>query len=259
MKKVVTVAVVTAISLVGLLGNAWAAGQVHKTFDLPAELTVTLQASACNTAPGPQISVQGDLVLAGLNTEVIFARPGKPVENEPIVVEQVVVPDGSHTSTPGQNVTGGLSNNPYIWVQLLDDKGRALTSEMFLGRCDQGSFTAVAQFRAPAEAIADVSATDCSSQSGPIVMLDGATSIAPLTAKVIFRSSLPTNPPGGRIDQSESQIAIQPSAISYPFSNQPVSAHGGSNPLVSLQFRMDDGSPVSSEVRLGRCSSLIVQ
>jgi len=257
MKKVLTLAVVTAISLVGLLGNAWAAGQVKKTFDLPASLTVTLDATACSAAPGPQVTLQGDLVLAGLNTEVIFRNPGPQVSNEPIVVEQAVVPGGQHQNTPSQNITGGVSNNPYMWLQILDSKGRTLTSEMFLGRCDQGHFIATAQIHVPTDATADVVASSCS--SSPTIALDGATAVGPLTGKVIFRSNAPENAPPGQIAQTVSEIAIQPTALSFPFSAQPASANGGNNPLISVRFRMEDGTLIGSEERLGRCSSIAAQ
>jgi hypothetical protein len=257
MKKVVTLAVVTAISLAGLLGNAWAGGQIKKDFDLPATLTVTLAATACSAAPGPQVTLQGDLVLAGLNTEVLFRDPGPQISNQPFVVEQAVIPGGQHTNTPTQNIVGGVANNPYMWLQILDAKGRTLTSEMFLGRCDQGNFTATAQIQAPAEATADVVASSCSAAPGPSVVLDGATAIGPLTGRVIFRSNVPENAPAGKINQTVSEIAIQPAALSYPFSAQPAATDTADNPLVSVRFRMEDGTLIGTEERLGRCSSIV--
>jgi hypothetical protein len=259
MKKVATLAVVTAISLVGSLGDARAADQVRKNFDLPATLTATLEATACSGAPGPQVSLQGNLVLAGLNVEVVFRNPGPQVGNEPIVIEQAVVPPGQPHNTPGQSIVGAVSNNPYMWLQILDSKGRSLTSEMFLGRCDQGTFTISPEFAVPAEATADVIASDCATPPGPSVILDGLTAIGPFSGKVIFRSALPENAPHGKINQSVSEIAIQPTAITYPFSTQPASAGSGENSLVSVQFRMQDGGPVGTEARLGRCTSLVLQ
>lgn len=256
MKKVVTLAVVTALSFVGLLGNARAADKFQKSFDLPATLMATLEATACSGAPGPQVSLQGDLVLSGVNAEVMFKSTGPQVPGEPFVVEQVVVPPNQHKGTPPASITGGVSNDPYIWLEIRDAHGRPLTSEILLGRCSQGAFAVTANFAAPVIASADVSASSCS--SAPTVSFDGAAQVSQLTGRLIFRSEIPGALPPGQINQATSEIMILPEGhVSYPFSAQPAQSDSGTNPLISVQFRRDDATAIGSEVRLGRCSSLV--
>jgi hypothetical protein len=259
MKKVVTLGIVAALSLAGAFGTAQAGNQIHRTFDLPAVLTATIEASACSVAPGPQINLQGDLAPAPLNVEVLFRQTGPEVPSEPIGVQKVVVPAGEHNATPPQSIVGSLGENPFMWLQILDEKGRALTSEVFLGRCEQGTFTVSPAFVIPATALAGVSATECASTSGPSVVFDGTTELSGLNARLIFRSNLPGAAPNGRIEQAITEIVIQPTRITYAFPTEAVIANTGGNPLVSTQFRMQDGSAVGPEIRLGRCASLVTQ
>lgn len=259
MRHAVTLAVVAVLSLAGAFGSAQAGDQIHRTFDLPATLTATIEATACSAAPGPQINFQGDLVLAGLNVEVMFRQTGPQSPDEPFVVQQAVVPADQHHATPAQQIVGAVAQNPYLWLQLLDERGRPLTSEIFLGRCEQGSFTVTPTFRIPVAAIADVSATGCNAASGPSLVLDGAAEVSPLNARLIFRSNLPGEIPGGQISQSFSEMVVQPSTMIFAFPGDPILGSGGGNPLVSAQFRMQDGNVIGSEVRLGRCGSLTTQ
>ena len=258
MRKVVTLAVVLVVGTLVTFGTAQAGDRIHREFDIPATLSASIQATACGGAPGPQVSVQADLTLSGLNAEVIFRNTGPKISQQPIVLEQVVVPPDQQVSTPAQSIVGGIGSNPYIWLQILDAKGRPLTSEMFLGRCDQGTFTVTPNFAVPATAIADVTATSCGASQGPAVTLDGATEITGLTGRLIFRSSNAFQP-AGKTDQSVSELVIMPAGQSFAFPAQPVIGNSNTNPQVGVQFRQADGIAVGSEVRLGLCSSLTAQ
>lgn len=259
MKKHVNIIVAIAVALVGTFGLAEAGNQIHKSFDLPTEASFTIQTSACSAAPGPQISLEGALTLTGLNTAVIFRNTGPQVPQEPVIVEQVVVPANDQFSTPAQTIVGGLGANPYLWIQIEDAKGRPLTSEMFLGRCEQGSFTVTPAFAVPVEATGTVIATDCAAASGPTITLDGATQVSPLTARLIFRSDNATVPPHGKSDEVVSHVVILPEGRSYPLPTQPIVANSMANPLVSMQFNLETGIAVGSPMNLGRCASLSIQ
>jgi hypothetical protein len=256
MKKIETLAVAVLVGTLVTFGSAHAADRIHKAFDIPASLEATLQATNCGGSPGPQVSLQGNLILSGLNVEVIFRNTGPQVSQEPFVVEQVVVPAEQQVSTPAQSIVGGIGSNPYIWLEIVDAKGRPLTSEMFLGRCEQGTFTATANFRMPAEAIGDVTATECS--TAPAVTFDGSTELSALTGRLIFRSSNELHPTG-QVDQSITDVMVMAAGQTYPLPAQPVVANAGTNPQISLQFRQADGSAAGTEVRLGRCSTLTIQ
>ncbi|HKQ97742.1 MAG TPA: hypothetical protein VJV75_07700 [Candidatus Polarisedimenticolia bacterium] len=255
MKHVVTLAVVGALCLAGAFGAAQAGDKIQRNFDLPATLTATIEASACSAAPGPTINLNGDLVLAGLNVEVMYRQTG-PTSDVPIVVQQTVVPADQHHATPAQQITAGVSQNPYLWLQLIDEKGRALTSEIFLGRCEQGTFNIAPTFAIPASALAQATASECNAANGPSVVLNGATEVTPLNARIVFRSNVPGDVPNGQIQQSESAMVIQPEHLTFAFPIDPATGSGGGNPQVSVQFRMQNGNVIGPEVRLGRCGSL---
>ncbi|HEY3237904.1 MAG TPA: hypothetical protein VGJ84_24505 [Polyangiaceae bacterium] len=59
---------------------------------------------------------------------------------EEITNDLSVVPLGEKIVIPKQPSQGGSGGNPFIWAQLLDGSGKALTDEMFLGRCVQCVF-----------------------------------------------------------------------------------------------------------------------
>src|SRR5262245_38999897 len=257
MKKALTLVGILVCALV-TFGSVQAADRIQKSFDLPATYSATIQTTACSASPGPQVSVQGALTVSGLNAQLIFRNTGPQFPQEPIVVEQVVVPAQSQVSTPTQSIVAGLGNNPFMWLQIVDAKGRPLTSEQFLGRCEQATFTPTVSFAAPASATADVVATDCSASQGPSVSLDGATELSALTARIIFRNTDSVHP-GGSVNQSVSEMMILPAGQSYSFPAQAILANSGPNPLISLQLRQEDSSAVGSELLFGRCSTISVQ
>src|SRR5262245_40217559 len=129
MRRIKTLVAVAAASMLVILADATAAQRVNKTFTLPGELTASIAATGCSSLPGPQITLQGDLALPGLKSEVVFSNFMGMSPQENIVVEQVVVPAGQHVGIPGQSVVGGLSNDPFIWLQITDSHGRPVTSE----------------------------------------------------------------------------------------------------------------------------------
>ena len=257
--KSIFVAIVLVVSLLGIHGNALAGDQIHRSFELPAALSLNIQTAACSGTPGPQVMVQGDVTLTGLNAAVNFRGAGPQNSQPPISVGQVVVPANQQVSASPQSITAGLGDNPYIWVQIVDAKGRPLTSEIFLGRCEQGTFTPAVNLSLPTEANGTVTASGCSAPTGPPVVLDGGAQIAPFLANLIFRSADPATTPSGRILEVTNQAVILPGGQSYPFSTQPIVANSAANPLVSMQFSLEGGVTIGPDVSLGRCSSLTIQ
>jgi hypothetical protein len=257
--KSMFVAIVLVASLLGIHGNALAGDQFHRTFDLPAALSLNIQTAACSGTPGPQVMLQGDVTFTGLNASVNFRGAGPQNSQPPISVGQVVVPANQAVSTPSQSITAGLGANPYIWVQIVDAKGRPLTSEIFLGRCEQGTFTPAVNLSLPTEANGTVTASGCGAPTGPTVMVDGAAQVAPFAANLIFRSADPATTPNGKILEVVNQAVILPSGQTYSFPTQPIVANSAANPLVSMQFSLEGGAVIGPDVSLGRCSSLTIQ
>lgn len=256
MRQVVAIAAVTAVSLFGMLGSAQAGNnQIHTSFGLPAALAISVQTSSCTASPGPQIALQGQMTLTGLNVDAMFRNTGPQVQQQPIVVEQPVVAADLQVTPPAQSLVGGLSADPFLWIQIVDAKGRPLTSELFLGQCSQGTFTANPNLAIPVEADAVVAASGCTSAAGPTITLDGAAELSALTANLIFRSANPATTPSGKIDQVTTQAVIFPAGQRYQIPTQPITANSQPNPLVSVQFSLEGGAQASTEQHLGRCSS----
>src|SRR5262245_5387593 len=160
-RKSILVAVV-AVGMLLAVGNLEAASQVQKTFTVPASFAGTITATECSAVPGPQVTVQGSVMLPGLKAEVIFTDPSEaPAHGQSTPVTQVVVAENQAAVLREQSVRGPVTNNPYIWLQLTDEHGKPLSSEIFLGRCDQAQFQAAATLDVPMKTVADVSANAC--------------------------------------------------------------------------------------------------
>lgn len=227
--------------------------QVNQTFDLPATFAATIQTSACSTLPGPQVQLQGTLTPAPLDIDVIFSHvQGAPDPQASVAVSRDVVPQDAPVISPSQSVQSAMGGNPYLWLQLTDSKGRALTSEIFLGRCDEGTFSPTIELVVPSKALADVSATSCEVASGPVVGFDGQVEMSPLHANLIFRSS-PTSP---NKPQAEIELVILPTGPAFQFPQTDVQAGVGGNPLISTQFRLEGGAAIGNENSLGRCKAI---
>lgn len=257
MHRNVTLVAVVAAGLLLAVGTAQGGDQVRKAFTMPADFSGVVEATGCSNTPGPEVKVQGSLALAGFKVEVGFTTPsGGPSHTEKATVEQQVVPENQPVGIPQQSVVGPLGANPYIWLQLLDQRGRPLTSEIFLGQCSQGTFNVSASLLAPSEAIATVSTSACESASGAIVALDGQMDLQPVNGRLIFRDSNTTGGPKGPINQASIELAMVPAIQTYPFPQQEVSGGVGNNPLISLQMRQGDSEAIGNEIVLGRCQAI---
>ena len=251
MKRTLSVACIVAAVAFGSV--AFAGSQYKQKLDLPAQFVASVQATACTTAPGPQVTIGGELNMSGLDVDMEFSNPqGEP--GGPVTVARAVVPPDQPMTVTQQSVTGAVPNNPYIWLQLTDSKGKALTSEIFLGRCDEGQLSANIDFLIPGEALADVTATDCEATTGAAVALDGAVELTSLSGKLIFRSDLAT--PGSKPADAAIELVVLPTSPSFAFPQEAVQAGVGGNPQVSAQLRRDNGEAIGPQKRFGRCSAI---
>ncbi len=101
-------------------------------------LTSTLD---CQNSPGPNITLNGELALGGLNGKLIFRNNliGTHEHTEDVVFDIVLIPEGETISFAKQPPLGGVGGNPHIWFQLTDADGNPVSEEWYLGRCVQGS------------------------------------------------------------------------------------------------------------------------
>jgi hypothetical protein len=108
-------------------------------FDHFSHASVELTGS-CNNRGGPEINLEGELALGGINAKLIFDNNrNKQVHHreEPVEVALVILPAGDTITFPKQPPLGGVGGNPLIFFQFTDGDGNALSPEISLGRCVQ--------------------------------------------------------------------------------------------------------------------------
>jgi len=232
------------------------AGQsVTAAIPMPVRVSVAAESSGCENAPGPTVTLSGELALAGLGVELTFRNNAKGTHEhtEETTATAVLIPEGESVSIPKQPVLGGAGGNPYIWVQFLGGDGSAMSGEIFLGRCVQGFFAASGDFVIGSLATAEVSGGGCDN-TGSTISLSGELALSGIDARLIFRNN--DNPVGGphRAEKPTTvDIVLIPEGQTIEFPKQPVLGGVGGNPWISLRFLNGDGTPATEEVLLGRC------
>lgn len=255
--KRTSIAILALVSL-ALAGVAQGVTQVTATFTTPVHVNTAATTSGCNNAPGPTVTLQGELAIGGLGVQLVFKNnmKGTHTHTEQSTATAVVIPAGESIQIPKQPVLGGTGGNPFIWLQFLDNQNNALTGEIFLGRCVQGLFETVTDFFLPSTAIAKVSSDSCDN-TGSTITLNGELRLTGINARLIFRNN--DNPVGGPHENDQKttvDIVIIPAGQSIQFAKQPPLGGVGGNPLVYLAFLNGQGQSVSSEFLLGRCNKL---
>jgi hypothetical protein len=94
---------------------------------------------SCSNSPGPYITLSGELGFGGINAKLIFANSRKlspHVRAEAVEVGFNLVP-GDVLTFAKQPPLGGVGGNPRIYFQFLSESGKALSDEIFVGRCVQ--------------------------------------------------------------------------------------------------------------------------
>jgi len=235
--------------------------QVTQTFELPVRASTRTAVTGCDNSPGPYITIEGGLTLGGLGSRMTFSNnvKGTHTYTDDAQVDVTVVPSGESITIPKQPVLGGVGGNPFIWVQLEDGDGRALTGEVFLGRCVQGLTKDVgADFAALARALATISVADCSNSPGPYITLDGDLALrAGLDAVFIFKNN--DNPVDGPHRANADAIVtarLVPPGHDVRFNKQPVLGGVGGNPWIWFQFLTDRGDGIAERSLIGRCEQL---
>jgi hypothetical protein len=104
--------------------------------------TSKYKVEGCANSPGPNITFDASLSMAGLNAKLIFRnndnKVGGPHEAQATLSDNLeVIPSGISWTFPKQPVLGGVGGNPWIWTQFLNGHARAVSDEILLGRCEQ--------------------------------------------------------------------------------------------------------------------------
>jgi hypothetical protein len=236
--------------------------QVSHTFEQMVSATATSTVTGCDNSPGPYITIEGGMSLGGLGTRMTFTNnvKGTHTFTDDAHVDVTVVPaDGDNITIPKQPVLGGVGGNPFIWIQLEDGNGRAVTDEVYLGRCVQGLTKDVGtSFASLARALATIAVADCENSPGPYITLDGDLYVAAgLDAVFIFQNNdNPVDGPHRAAADAVVKVQLVPPGHDVRFNKQPVLGGVGGNPWIWFNFLSDAGSALADPALLGRCEQL---
>ena len=233
-------------------------------FTMPVTAHTSTNISSCDNSPGPYITINGALALSGLGTRLVFTNNDKGTHTytDQNSATLTVIPSGDAITIPKQPVLGGVGGNPFIWLQLTDDKDTPLTEEIYLGRCVQGmAVNTDRDFSLPASAVALIAADGCYNNPGPTITLSGDFTLKPgLGARLIFRNN--DNPVGGPHefdDATIARVALVPPGEDVSFPKQPVLGGVGGNPWIWFQFLSASGADLMDPALVGRCVQLTQQ
>ncbi|HEV8400536.1 MAG TPA: hypothetical protein VGQ18_11970 [Gemmatimonadales bacterium] len=235
--------------------------QVTRSFEMPVRAAVTTAVTGCDNSPGPYITVEGGLSLGGLGTRIMFTNNSKGTHNytDEAHVDLTVVPAGETIAIPKQPVLGGVGGNPFIWVQLEDGNGRALTGEIYLGRCVQGlTKNTGVDYAAAARALATIAVQDCENSPGPYITMDGDLYVnAGLDAVLIFQNNdNPVDGPHRATADNVVKVELIPPGHDVRFAKQPSQGGVGGNPWIWFNFLDGTGVALEQPSLLGRCEQL---
>ena len=219
-------------------------------FAMPLQIKGTIGFTDCNNSPGPQVTLEGELVLGGFTADLIFKNNVKGTHTTVVefTTNAVLVTPGDVITLPKQPPLGGVGGNPFIWIQFLDGNSNALTDEIFIGRCVQGPLVIDPTILAQVISELNVSVAGCANHPGPTITVSGALVFSSgLKARFIFRNN--DNPVGGpHVAVRTFDVTLLAPGAFIQIPKQPVLGGSGGNPLIFIQLRQGNGAPIGNEV-----------
>ena len=249
-RRIQTTLIVLGLTVPALLR---ADQQITTKYSMPVKVFGKVTETGCNNSPGPQITLEGEIALGGIQLELIFQNNEKGTLTATATYETnvVLVALGDSITIPKQPVQGGVGGNPHIWIQFHNGEGRNLTKEIYLGRCVQG-LEISPEFVNEIAALADLAAVDCANNPGPVISVGGTITFSGLKARFIFRN----NVKGTHTAEDTRDVELIGKGSQATIPKQPVQGGVGGNPIISLRFQDGAGDSIGTPVRLGRCVQL---
>jgi hypothetical protein len=102
--------------------------------------SLAFTAISCENSPGPYITFDAGLSLAGMGVQVIFRNNDNPVGGPHEAVRSgamTIIPDGLSYKFAKQPVKGGVGGNPWIFTAFTDGAGAQVGADQLVGRCEQ--------------------------------------------------------------------------------------------------------------------------
>jgi hypothetical protein len=225
--------------------------QVSTGFNLPVNVKCTVEETGCQNHPGPTITIGGEIEIGSVAARITFSNNAKGTHTATVLAEYDValVLAGDTITIPKQPVLGGVGGNPHLYFQFTDVKGKAVSEEVYLGRCVQG-VTVTSELLQQALLLANI-AGDCSNHPGPTITLDGTIKLAGLNGKLILRN----NAKGTHTAEVSTTVKIILEGTEIVLPKQPPQGGAGGNPIISIQF-YQGYNPIGKSVVLGRCNQI---
>lgn len=208
---------------------------------------VNAKVIATNCGVNPTITLDGKITLSGLGIRLTFQNNQKGThENvQQLTNDVVIVPDGHAIAIPNFSSAGSVKN-PFVWIQILDSNGNAVSGEVLLGRCAEG--LAAIQATAPLVATAHIDLEGCDN-TGSSVGITGSVSLSGLKIRVIFRDALDAT--SSTVVTAQTDVIVVGETFTMP--KQPSRGGVGGNPWIYAQFIDGNGNALGTQVLLGRC------
>jgi len=108
-------------------------------FGMPTNASVKVTGGDCDNSGGPEINLNGELRLGGINAKLMFTNNAKGTHSrdEKTDLAIVILDPGQAITFAKQPPEGGVGGNPRIYFQFTDPDGNGLSDEFYLGRCVQ--------------------------------------------------------------------------------------------------------------------------
>lgn len=251
---------VLGVLVVAIASGVVLASTIQKTIDQPSSIFMRTTAEGCTNHPGPQITLEGELSLGGINARILATNnrrlPAQHMGSADVVADAVLIPAGERIQFAKQPPLDGAGGNPHIFAWLNDCDGGYLTRQpTYLGRCVQGLRDTSLYFDLLTQVEMDITSGTCSNHPGPYVTVDGELALGGVCATLIFSNNRKFT--HTHEEDVEVEIVLLEAGESITFQKQGSLPDGVTgNPWLWLQFLDGAGEPVSDPVLLGHCVQL---
>jgi hypothetical protein len=92
-------------------------------------------AAGCKNPKGSYLTLEGDMVLSGLNARFIFRNNEKGTHSAEIERDVTLIIDGTRVRVGKRVLKNKLGPNPLISLQMLNEDGTSMGAPVVLGRC----------------------------------------------------------------------------------------------------------------------------
>ena len=277
MKRRSWICTASAVAAVFGFAGTTRAADFSAALTTPAKAHLHVDASGCSNSPGPTITLSGALEVGKVTGDIVFKNNRQGTHKAVItdIVTGLVLDFGQAlqvpkqpSRTPDAPCSGtGVGGNPFVWLQLIDDNGNALSDPALFGRCVQG-LTADADitFLEGAFAKAHLQGDNCQNSPGPQITLTGDLTLSGVKGRVILKNNPNPPSPHEATCATTFDIVLQTECADHPDEctickspspNQNAcdfDEGAGGNPIVCAVLRTDTSS--SGEICLGRCNKL---